>query len=308
MNTRLQDLINTVQKDKSDSNWSVLADKLQEEGNLHGEALANYLGLKQEKLEGKAKEDAEAFLKQMREKITTKYELGMQSDYGWYGAFLTLLPYGITSQESDKKLMDQFLQSLDGQFTKLIMVLDLNHVVDFETLLADYGDRFMGLDMVNATDNDITSLAKSTVPNLKDLQILHGAALNSSAYVDLCNSDVMKNLYHLVIRNKNMTDADVKIVAYSPNVQKLRCLNLIENNTLSNQSVQELVHSNYLKKLKSLRLTHTQITDSGADLLMRSAVFPDLEQLEFSRNYSITSHSYRSLQSWADTRGINLTL
>ncbi|MDP3733976.1 MAG: hypothetical protein Q8R37_01995 [Nanoarchaeota archaeon] len=103
MDKTLQELIATVQKDMRDNNsWSVLADKLLEDGNPHGEAIANDISFRNGKITGEEATEARTLVLSQRQKVWKQYfDTGEQvpsyfieNDQLWLGAFPLKFPNG----------------------------------------------------------------------------------------------------------------------------------------------------------------------------------------------------------------------
>ncbi|MDP3734486.1 MAG: hypothetical protein Q8R37_04610 [Nanoarchaeota archaeon] len=112
--TNYNDLIAVVREKPSElERWLVLADKLLEDGNAHGEAIANDYNFRKGKITGEDAKEARTFVLSQRQKVLKQYfDAGeqvpsyfMENDDLWMGAFPLKFPNG-----------KEKLKELDGTF------------------------------------------------------------------------------------------------------------------------------------------------------------------------------------------------
>src|SRR5262249_5342007 len=135
----------------------------------------------------------------------------------------------------------------------------------------------LGLGFCEIREEDISTLASSkTLVDLRHLDL--SGEHPGQALQDFVCSRLAGQLTSLAFQGCNLTDAEIAVLANSPNLSRLRHLDL-GRNAIGDEGVQALASSRYLANLEALILEDNSIGPNGATALAASPHLTRLKKL-----------------------------
>lgn len=150
----------------------------------------------------------------------------------------------------------------------------------------------LGFCNTNINDNFILDLSNKPFKKLMVLNLNSSFKLTSQAFIDLFNSEMVRNLQSLSMQNLEITNEGVLALCFYKKCENLQELDLSLCSQLTDLCYLNLIMSPNLKFLKKLHLFNTMVTSKPFLDFDRRGILNNLTVLRLEENYGIEAEGY----------------